>query len=210
MKFGRTLALTPATLLLAVPVVHAQDDDMGDMTTKRPRKQTVEEENNDPSRSGPLLGVGGLYAIDDFSNLGMGTDGSGGFSLHVGYRFNKWISSELRMDRFSQFDAHSGGVDVGEVNGWYLGLDQKAYFLHGRFQPFALLGLGLLDMETTNNTAANPSKTDDGVGLRFGGGLDIYATNKVLVTTDVSYLLGVGDVGDYGVTVIGLGILYRP
>ena len=41
MKFGRTLALTLATLLIAVPAVHAQDD-MGDMTTKRPRKQTVE------------------------------------------------------------------------------------------------------------------------------------------------------------------------
>lgn len=210
MKFGRTLALTLATMLLAAPLVHAQDDDMGELTTRKPRKQTAEEENKDPSRSGPLLGVGALYGLDNFSNLPFGTDGSGGFSLHAGYRFNKWISSELRMDDFVQFDAHAGGVDVGEVNGWYLGLDQKAYLLHGRFQPFLLAGLGYLVMETSNNAGTNPNKTDDGCGLHFGGGLDIYATEKVVVTTDISYVLGVGDVDDYGVTVFGLGLLYRP
>lgn len=210
MKFGRTLALTLATLLLAAPLVHAQDDDMGELTTKKPRKQTVEEENNDPSRDGPILGVGALYGIDNFSNLGFGTDGSAGFSLHAGYRFNKWISSELRMDDFVQFDAQLAGVDVGEVNGWYLGLDQKAYFLHGRFQPFAVIGLGYLVMETSNNAGTNPNKTDDGVGMRFGGGIDIYTTSKVVVSTDISYVMGVGDVDDYGVTVFGLGLLYRP
>lgn len=209
MKFGRTLALTLATMLLAAPTVHAQDD-MGDMTTKRPRKQTVQEENSDPSRSGPLLGVGALYGLDNFSNLGASTNGTGGFSLHVGYRFNEWVSSELRVDDFVQFDAHVAGVDVGEVNGWYLGLDQKVYLLHGRFQPFALAGVGLLTMETSNATGTNPNKTDDGCGLHFGGGLDIYATNKVVVSTDISYVFGVGDVSDYGVTVFGLGILYRP
>lgn len=209
MKFGRMLALSLATLLTAVPAVHAQDD-MGDMTTKRPRKQTVEEENNDPARSGVLLGLSATYTIDDFSNVGMSNDGSGGFSIQLGYRFNKWISSQLRVDDFVQFDGHSSGADVGEVNGWYVGLDQKVYLMHGRFQPFGLLGLGLLDMETSNNTATNPNKTDDGVSMRFGGGMDIYATNKVLVTADISYILGLGEVSDYNVAVFGLGFLYRP
>lgn len=216
MKFGRTLALSLATLLIAVPAVHAQDD-MGDMTTKRPRKQTQEEENNDPSRSGVLLGLGYTYSLDSIDNVGMSLDGSSGFSAHVGYRFNKWVSSELRVERFVQFDGDAANpapppnrIDVGEVNGWSVGLDQKVYLLHGRFQPFALAGIGILDVETTNALAGNPSKTDDGAALRFGGGLDIYATNKVVVTTDVSYLLGVGDLDDYGITVFGIGFLYRP
>jgi hypothetical protein len=217
MKFGRMLALSLAALLIAVPAVHAQDEDMGELTTKRPRKQTQEEENNDPSRSGVLLGVGALYALDSIDNVGMALDGSGGFSAHLGYRFNKWVSSEVRVDRFVQFDGDAANpapppnrIDVGEINGWYLGLDQKVYILHGRFQPFALVGLGLLDFETTNALAANPKKTDDGVAMRFGGGLDIYATNKIVVTADVAYLLGMGDIDNYGVTVFGLGFLYRP
>jgi len=209
MKFGRMLALSLATLLIAVPAVHAQDD-MGDMATKRPRKKTVEEENNDPSRSGPMLGLSATYNIDNFSGTQMSTGSSGGFAAHVGYRFNKWVSSELRMDRFVQFDGNAGGVDVGEVNGWYLGLDQKAYLLHGRYQPFVLVGLGMLTMDTSNSAAANNEKTDDGVSMRFGGGIDLYATNKIVVTGDVSYVLGLGEVDGYGVTVIGLGFNYRP
>jgi hypothetical protein len=210
MKFGRILGLSLATLLIAVPAVHAQDD-MGDMVTKKPRKQTVEEENNDPSRSGPMLGLGATYALDNFDGIGQSNDGSGGFNAHVGYRFNKWVAADLQIEKFQKFDGHQGGVDVGEVNAWAIGMNAKAYLLHGRYQPFLLAGLNYFDVETFNNiNLISPKKTDDGPALRFGGGLDIYATNKFVVTADISYMLGLSQVEGYDLIAFSLGLLFRP
>jgi opacity protein-like surface antigen len=205
MKFGRMLGLSLAALLIAAPVVHAQDEDLGELTTKKPRKQTVEEENNDPLRNGPMLGVGGLWALDNFDGIGMNTDSSGGYNINVGYRFNKWVASDMRIERYQEFDA-----PPGEVNGWAVGLNARGYYPFGAFQPFGMLGMNYLDLETTNNTSPNPKKTDDGPALRFGFGLDWYATPRFVITSDISYMLGLGEVADYDIAVFSLGFLYRP
>jgi outer membrane protein W len=210
MKFGRILVLSLATLLFAVPAVYAQDD-MGDLTTKRPKKkQTVEEENNDPARSGVLLGIGATYAIDNFDSVGMSNDGSGGFNVHLGYRYNKYTATEVQVERYQQFDGHDDGIDVGEVNGWALGVNQRAYLLSGRYQPFVLLGINYMDMETTDSGAINRTSGENGPALRFGTGLDVYATSKFVVTADISYMLGLGGVEDYDVVAFSLGFLFRP
>ena len=74
MKFGRILVLSLAALLIAAPAAHAQ------------RKLSAEDV--DPARSGPMLGVGAVFALENFGGIGMGTDNSGAFNAHVGYRFN--------------------------------------------------------------------------------------------------------------------------
>lgn len=215
MKFGRILVLSLATLLVAVPAVHAQDD-MGDMTTKRPAKrgQTAEEENNDPTRSGPLFGLGATYAADNFDSVGMRNDGSGGLNAHFGYRFNKYLATEMEIEKYVSFDGNdhtaTSNNRVGHVTGWAIGLNERFYPIGGRFQPFLLGGVNYLKMKTTDSRKVSYPKTDDGVGLRFGAGLDVYVTNRFLVTTDVSYMLSVGDVRDYDLIAISLGIAFRP
>ncbi len=207
MKFGRMLALTLAALIVAAPAAHAQDEDLGDLATK-PKKtlrETIEEESNDPTRSGPLLGFGGIYALENFDGIGMSTDDSGGFNATVGYRFNKWVSSDLRVERYVEFDSPNG-----EVNGWAVGLDARGYYPLGAVQPFGLLGMNYLDMETTNSAAANTKKTDDGPALRFGIGLDWYITSNLVLTPDISYMLGFGEVDGYDMVVFSFGFLYRP
>jgi hypothetical protein len=202
MTFGRMLALSLATLLVAVPAVYAQDEDLGDLTTKKParRAQTQEEENNDPSRNGPFLGLGATYAIENFD--GINADGSGGYNAHVGYRFNRWVSSEIAIERYQKFDVQNG--DHGRVNGWTLGLDNKIYALPGRYQPYGLLGLEFYDTETDGE------KTDDGPALRFGAGLDFYLTPKFVLTSTAAYLLGLGNTKDMDLASFSLGFLYRP
>jgi len=209
--FGRMLISSLAALAIAVPSVYAQDD-MGDMVTKKPqRKQTVEEENNDPARSGPELGFGATYAHANFDLSGIDERDSGGYNARVGYRFNRWVASDVHVERYQKFNIDdSTGADVGNVNGWSLGLDAKVFALPGRFQPFGLVGLNYLSMETNDKSAANRSKTDDGAALRFGLGLDVYATTKFIVTADVSYMLSLGDVDDYDLVLVGLGFLFRP
>jgi hypothetical protein len=214
------LTLSLATLLIAVPAVHAQDD-MGDLTTKRPAKkaQTVEEESNDPSRPGPLMGLGATYAFENFNfnqndsngaDVTESNDGSGGYNAHVGYRFDRWLATELEVERYQEFTGHFDGKHVGQVSGWALGGNEKLYLLPGRWQPWLEAGINYLKMETTNSNAANSRKTDDGPALRFGAGLDLYATNKFVVTSDVSYMLGVSQTHNYDVVALTLGFLFRP
>jgi hypothetical protein len=221
---ARMLGLSLATLLIAGPAAYAADDDLGDLTTKKPpvRKQTVEEENNDPGRNGPMIGLSAGYALEMHDiqyclpgacdpgdpRFNMATDNSAAYGLHVGYRFNKWISEDLEVQRYQEFDSTPN--TPGEVNGWAMGLNTKVYVLHGHFQPFVLAGINLLDMETTNSASANAKKTDDGPAMRFGAGIDYYLTNKVVLTGDVGYMLGFGEVDGYDMLVMSLGFLYRP
>ena len=46
--------------------------------------------------------------------------------------------------------------------------------------------------------------------MRFGAGLDVYATDKLVVTTDISYMLGMGQVQGYDIVMFSLGFLFRP
>lgn len=205
MTFGRMLALTLAAMIAAAPTAHAQDSPGSLGAKAKALRQSIEEEANDPTRSGPLLGLGGIYALENFDGIGMSTDDSGGFNATVGYRFNKWVSSDLRVERYVEFDS-----PTGEVNGWAVGLDARGYYPLGAVQPFGLIGMNYLDMETTNSAATNRKKTDDGPAMRFGIGLDWYVTNNFVLTPDISYMLGFGEVDGYDMVVFSFGFLYRP
>lgn len=203
MKFGRMLVLSLSTLLVATTAVHAQEDAAAQ---RRALRAQVEEEATDPARSGPILGLGGIAAIENFSGLGQKVDtASGGFSAHVGYRFTPRFSADMRIEKYQEFDS-----PTGEVNGWSIGLNGRGYLLTGAFQPFLMGGINYMDMETTNSAATNVNKTDDGPGLRFGTGLDWYATSNIVVTADISYVLGLSQVNGYDMVVFGLGLFYRP
>lgn len=210
MIFGRTLVLSLAALLIAAPNVSAKQQTSEEAATQqRELRKSIEDEAGDPARSGPMLGLGAGYALHNF-NINQNYENSGAFNAHVGYRFNPRFATELQIERYQEFDLRNV-EDVGDVNGWAIGLNGKGYMLTGRYQPWALIGLNFLDMETTDSTnIANPRKTDDGPAMRFGLGLDVYATNRLAIVTDISYMLGMGGVKDYDVVMFSLGFLFRP
>jgi opacity protein-like surface antigen len=215
MKFGRILTITLAAMLASAPAVQAQDEDLGELTTRKPAKRmtAAEEELNDPARIGPYLGAGAVYALETFSNVGMPTSDSGGFNVRVGYRYPPHVAGELQVESYPQFDGPDGnGVDEFLVNGWNVGGNVRGYILKGKFQPFVLMGVNYMDMETTipSGPAAKINKQDDGVGMRFGGGMEIYAFQKVAVTADISYVLGLGEVDGYDLVAFSLGFIFRP
>lgn len=213
MKFGRILTITLASMLLSTPFAHAQDEDLGELTTRKPARKAAagEEENLDPSRTGVYLGAGAVYAMQNFSGTGVNTDDSGAFNVRIGYRFIPRLATELHIESYPGFDAGDGaGNDVGDINGWTVGGNARGYILTGKYQPFLLMGVNFLDMETNDSRAADPSKQNDGVAMRFGGGMEIYTFNKVALTADISYLLGLDETDGYDVVAFSLGFIFRP
>jgi hypothetical protein len=78
------------------------------------------------SRPGFYLGVGGLYAIEDFDNtLGLEFENGPGFNFRLGYRMHPNIAVEAMGERVDAFDLKGfSGVEintwVGTLNGKFL------------------------------------------------------------------------------------------
>ncbi len=89
----------------------------------------------------------------------------------------------------------------------------KAYALTGRYQPYLLAGGGVMTVEVeTNDTTGlgtNDTETATNIALRFGGGLDFYATERIVLTLGVDYVLPFGDLEDLDYVSIGWGLRYR-
>ncbi len=106
----------------------------------------------------------------------------------------------------------------------------KGHLMTGRYQPFVLAGLGFMRMESkardvTPNADATteicqPALTDPchapqvsdrrvEIAMRFGGGLDFYLTESVVITAEGSYLMPTGKLDGLDYYTFGLGLQYR-
>jgi len=154
-------------------------------------------------RSGPYLGAGGLYAFEDFSGSPSATtpDGSWGYDLKGGYRFNEYFALEVGWQHMVSFDDPAGDTEL-----WMVAANGKVYPFYGIIQPYALFGLGFCGVD---DSRAASSRDTTGFGMRFGGGLDVYITRNWAVSVEAGYFLPTGGRSNYGAVPITFGILYR-
>lgn len=154
-------------------------------------------------RSGPYLGAGGLYAFENFSGAegSPSPDGAWGYELKGGYRFNEYFALEAAWEQYIGFDDSTGDTDI-----WMAGVNAKFFPLYGMIQPFVLAGAGWAGVD--DNRAATTRDTN-GLGFRFGGGLDLYLTRNWALTAEVGYILQISGRSDYGVIPLSFGVLYR-
>ena len=119
-----------------------------------------------------------------------------------------------------------------ELESLVLTSNAKGYLLTGRYQPFVLAGIGFMRMESksydvTSGVPMDPTRpescddaparclasnqTDRTVRLafRFGGGLDFYLTEQVVVVAEGSYLMPTGKLDDLAYYSFSLGLQYR-
>ena len=86
----------------------------------------------------------------------------------------------------------------------------KGYFLTGRYQPFLLVGGGGMTAEAkVRALGLSASERLNGFAMRFGGGIDLYATKHVVVSVGTDYVLPFGDLKDLDYISIGWGFEYR-
>lgn len=156
-------------------------------------------------RSGPYVGAGGVYAIENIdAPAGISSvDDSWGYNIKGGYRFNQIFALEAKWEQWLGFD-YSPAFDF---DGWLVSASGKAFFSDGPIQPFVLAGLGMMGGQ---DSSPNPGKRDvHELGVRFGAGMDFYASRNWAVSAEAGYVLGTGDLSGYDLIPISLGVMYR-
>ena len=165
-------------------------------------------------------------AIDD-GDLPPGTTGSGKLDISVmpgvnvagGYRISphiaveaefEWARANVDLDiklEAPGFEDASDSSKVAEYSYWLLSANVKFYALTKRFQPFALIGVGVMNQEIDFDDG--PEDDETGIGLRFGGGADLYLSLNVALTADFTYVVSEADLEDNDIMSLNVGALWR-
>jgi opacity protein-like surface antigen len=192
-----------------------------------------EVDKDDFARRGWLVGVAGSSAFEtfeddaesDFQNVlgpdvNLSVDDSIGFNGRVGYRCHRRFSAEVEVEWLDGFssDLTEPGVDqLAKVDyePVVVTTNVKGYFLTGRYQPFLLVGAGAMTADTKLREPVGlsftglDSESDTAFVMRFGGGIDLYATKNVVVSLEADYVLPLGNLDALDYVTIGWGVQYR-
>ena len=162
----------------------------------------------------------------DIDFLSPSRDVGWGYDLRAGRRLNEMLAVELEWQHVpGGFDGSSYESDVdfehyfrSEAQTMALTVNGKFYPITGRFQPFALVGIGWghvnLDMHEQGHDGDDTwnEKWDwdgDGFVARFGLGLDVLITDAIGVAAEVDYLLPTGPIEDFDQIPITLSAFYN-
>jgi hypothetical protein len=205
-KLLATLAIALAGL--PAPAALAQDD-----AEAAESEESAEDEGGDEEsaydRDGWYAGVGGGYAFAEFDDGD--ADNSGIVNLRAGYHFLRFAALEAQLEYLPEFGSGSekyAGVDTAVWSTW---LDMKGYPTApwtGLVQPYALFGIAWM-WERRTGPAVNGSDEDGGFAMRFGGGIDVYVTENVVLTADGSWVVPTGALEDLKHVTVGGAVQYR-
>ena len=245
--------LTTALVLLSAASAGAQEDFarsgpylgiMGVFGRER-FNSDVRGSLNDYLAANPIVVDGEtlIYGVNTKLNGSFGIDGV------VGYRFHRYLSAEVEGEWLFAFEGDVALTNPQEL----LPLDQnflpdiaemefeittvtgnlKAHLLTGPYQPFLLVGGGMMTVKSEIKETDKMYETETVQGevvpkfpdwpgiagsdrttefaLRFGGGLDVYSfgTDSVVITAGVDYVLPFGDLEDFDYVSISVGLQYR-
>jgi hypothetical protein len=160
-------------------------------------------------RDGWYVGLGGGYAMELFQG---GSSGDSGFAqLRAGYHFLRFASFEPQLEYTPKFNGKSGkyaGVDTATFAFWgnFKGYPTAPWT--GRFQPFAMVGVGWM-WERLTGPAINGSDEQGNFAARFGGGIDLYITDNIVVTAEGAWVMPTGNLSDLNQIQIGGALQYR-
>ena len=177
---------------------------------------------DDPDPDAPggfYVGVGGVYA---FENFDFAFDDSAGVELRLGWRWNRWIATELRYEWLEGFDSTGPirGYNVPplnptlgdvELDTHQVMVNAKLYPIEGPIQPYAIVGLGAFIVNTELRAAQfdKPFRIDAGFAARLGAGVEVPLSPHWAVAFEGAYLLGTGRVEREPYGTLGLNVLYR-
>ncbi len=173
----------------------------------------------DYARTGFFIGMGANYAWENFDiadeerreSTPLDSTNTWGFNARLGYRFHPNLAVETEVDYLQEFDLETPEGEARlRLDGFAVTANGKLFFLTGRFQPYALLGAGVLstNLEGDAFTHGRHQRRTEFVG-RGGLGLDFYLLRDVVLDVEASYLLPAGALRDYQMLSVSFGAQYR-
>jgi len=162
--------------------------------------------------------VGGFGMAGSVASLPV--DNSLGFNGRVGYRCHPRFSAEVEVEWLHGFDAdftQPGFVQLArvEVEPLVVTANAKGYLLTGRYQPFLLVGMGAMSGEIKVRDPVGlaftglDSQSENVFAMRFGGGIDLYATKNIVVSLEADYVYPFGNLDELNYVTISWGFQYR-
>jgi hypothetical protein len=115
--------------------------------------------------------------------------------MRLGMKHDRWLSTEI-----TGIWVHTFKAAGDEFLAWGVGMGERLYFTRTRWQPYAQLTAGFLQVrgKSTDPTAI-------GFSPRFGLGVDYYTTEDLALTLSINYHLTVGAISGADFVTVGLG-----
>src|SRR5512145_1953826 len=162
---------------------------------------TAARAQDDYARNGAYVGLAGSFGIyteldDDFGIDDV--DEPLGLNARVGYRLHPHFSLEGEFEWLSDADLESDVGGDGEIESFVGTLNGKAYPLTGQIQPFAILGLGYMEVDVDGESEGD-------FAARLGGGVDVYVTPNLVVNLGATYVTPADDLTVFDFVSIGWG-----
>lgn len=206
--FERSLIVTGAIALgfaFAATAAHAQ-------TSYTRSESTYTETQSDwdvYNRPGPYVGVGGSYMVPGFQGGARSADFGDtlGFNVRGGYRLNDYWAFE-GLYEYGDFNAHDVLAGNHVQTNTFMG-SAKLILPLGRFQPYLSGGAGFVNANA-DKALRRTNWEVDGTNFagRFGGGVDLFATENVAIFLDASYTMPINEVSDLYYFSFGWGAKY--
>ncbi len=184
-------------------------------------------EDNPYARNGFYIGLAGAFAIDAAaeeelekqSGLKLRIGDDVGLQARLGYRFHPRFAAEYQFEWITDVDIDVQGVGFGngafQLERWASTANVKAYLATDTVQPFLLVGLGVLTVEVDGSPVDDSgvfkqlSVHETDFAARFGAGLEVYATENIVINLEASYVLPAGNLKNFDYVSIGWGFQYR-
>jgi len=158
-----------------------------------------------------FVGAGGLFAIDNFH---CDADNAWGYNVRAGRRINDWVAVEAewehpvsKFDNADKVDGNGSSTEAPklgrDIEAWDVTANAKIYPMHGRVQPYGLIGAGYGQANLPHDDI------NGGFVAKFAIGVDFKITDNFGVDAEGGYLLGTGAMSDYDQIPISIGLFYN-
>jgi hypothetical protein len=207
-SFHRSLIVT-GTLALGIAVAGAAHAQTSSYTRSESTTYTDQSDWDAYNRPGPYVGVGGSYMVPGFQGGARSADFGDtlGFNVRGGYRLNEYWAFE-GLYEYGDFNAHDVLAGEHVQTNTFMG-GAKLILPLGRFQPYLSGSAGFVNANA-DKSLRRTNWDVDGTNFagRFGGGVDLFATENVAIFLDASYTMPIKEVSDLYYFSFGWGAKY--
>jgi len=162
----------------------------------------------------------GLYAFENFQNLGSDLEGDNGlgFKGRIGYRFMdmlaaegeiEWVNLGLKIPA-GVGTSIGGGTPLADVTYHTFTLNMRVYppsdvqIFEGKLEPFLLGGVGFANVDISGKDIDGDSATR--FAGRGGAGIVYHVTDHISVIGDAEYVASTNELQNLGYLSVGWGV----